>query len=371
MPPPPDQVRIIADNSQNLVDWFAELGIQFSDKVNTTEGCDVSRNHSVAPSIGDALQTLTAKMVDLGVDIRHATKATDLLVEDGKVVGVKATDYYGDEVEYTGANVLLASGGFGDNNDMIVEYWGKEYDGVVYGGLKGMDGTMLSAAMGIGADTVDMSSPHLDATLEVNKGVTVTSNLLVKCGGILMRQSTGQRFVDESTDHCEQAAEAMHELGDDHYWEIFDDGARDYSDSVSKKVDSYEKMGLFESYDSIDALASGIAVDADALKKTIDDYNAAVRGDSQDEFGRTLFNKELAAPFHAMKVANGVACTTGGLKVDTQFRVIGTDGQPIPNLYAIGEIAGGYLVKYRGGDSLSHSAIGGMLVGRTLSGQSA
>ena len=241
----------------------------------------------------------------------------------------------------------------------------------MYGGLKGIDGTLLRDAVDKGADTVDMEVPHLDATLEVNKGVTITSNLLVKCGGILLRQSTGKRFVDESTDHCEQAATAMHELGDEYYWEIFDNGARDYNESVSKKFDSYNKMGLFTQYDSLEELAEGIEVDLDALQETIENYNAAVRGEQEDEFGRTLFNAELSAPFYAMKVANGVACTTGGLKVDASMQVIDTDGNPIPNLYAIGEIAGGYLVRYRGGDSLSHSAIGGMLVGKALAAMDA
>lgn len=363
----PDQTRLIADNSQALVDWFGELGVEFSPEVNTTEGCDVSRNHSIAPSIGEALETLVAKMDELGVDVRYATKGQGLILDDdGAVRGVRATNYDGEEVEYTAQQVVLASGGFGDNNDKIVQYWGKEYDGIVYGGLKGMDGTMLWDAMDIGADTVDMNAPHIDATLEVNKGVTITSNLLVKCGGILVRQSTGQRFVDETTDHCEQAASAMHDLGDEHYWEIFDNGAKDYNASVSRKFEAYKNMGLFTTYDSLEELAVGIEVDEAALRETIERYNAAVRGDEPDEFGREMFNAELAAPFHAMKVANGVACTTGGLKVDADMRVLDTSGNPIPNLYAIGEIAGGYLVRYRGGDSLSHSAIGGMLVGRAL-----
>ena len=126
----PEQVRLIADNSQALIDWCAEFGVEFSPTVNTTEGCDVSRNHSIVPSIGEALQKMTDHAVELGVDIRYATKGQELVVaDDGSVTGVIATDYYGNEVTYTGKQVVLASGGFGDNNDMIVQYWGKEYDG--------------------------------------------------------------------------------------------------------------------------------------------------------------------------------------------------------------------------------------------------
>ena len=71
-----------------------------------------------------------------------------------------------------------------------------------------------------------------------------------------------------------------------------------------------------------------------------------------------------------MKVANGVACTTGGLRVNDLLQVVKEDGTPVSdNLYAIGEIAGGYLVKYIGGSSLSHSSIGGMVLGKQLAAQ--
>ena len=67
-----------------------------------------------------------------------------------------------------------------------------------------------------------------------------------------------------------------------------------------------------------------------------------------------------------LKVSNGVACTTGGLKIDKEFQVQKTDGSAIQGLYAIGEITGGARVHYIGGDSLSNAAVGGMLLGKQL-----
>ena len=119
-------------------------------------------------------------------------------------------------------------------------------------------------------------------------------------------------------------------------------------------------------FDSVEAMAEGLSVDVEALKSTLETYNAAVRGETADEFGRERFFHELAAPFYVMKVSNGVACTTGGLKVDDQMRVLTPAGEPIENLYAIGEISGGYRIHYVGGDSLSHSGISGMLIGQEL-----
>ena len=119
---------------------------------------------------------------------------------------------------------------------------------------------------------------------------------------------------------------------------------------------------------SVEEMANGLGIEYEALKKTIDDYNAAVRGDISDPYGRVKFLKELDAPYHVMKVANGVACTTGGLKVDEKMHVIREDGSVIDGLYAIGEISGGYRVHYVGGDSMSHSGISGMLIGKQLTG---
>ena len=355
----PEHVRLMADHSQELVDWFGSFGVTFFDKLT-------SGMHGVSPSMGGALQAMNDTMVDLGVAIHYSTKGTGLIQDDsGAVVGVRAVDAAGNEVEYFGRKVVLASGGYGNNPDLIAQSWGEEYRGLVYGGLKGMDGTMLIAATDIGADTQDMEWPHVDACLEVNKGVTITTTLLSGAGGILIR-TDGRRFVEETANHSELASATMHELGDPFFYEIFDHNAPDVSGSLANKFNVYCNMGLPGVYDTVEEMAEAIDVPADALVETIDNYNAAVRGEQPDEFGRETFYEELDAPFYVVKVSNGVACTTGGLKVDIDARVIDADGQPIENLYAIGETASGALVGYIGGESLSHSSITGMLLGRHL-----
>lgn len=366
----PVQVAMIAYHGQEYIDFLAALDVHFNEKkVNSTDGSTINRGHAISPNIGTAVSTLVGKMEDMGIDIRYATHAYDLIVnENGAVIGVKATDAEGGNVEYYANHVVLASGGWGDNNEMIVENWGEEYDGLVYGGAKGMDGTMLNVAVGLGAATVDMDDPHIDATLEITRGLTITTNVLRNCGGILVRQSTGERFADEVSNHSEIAAAIMHDLGDPYYYEIFDDDALTYSEAVTTKIQAYFDMEITQHYNSVEEMAEGLNLDADALQKTIDDYNAAVRGEKEDAFGRVKFIAEMDAPFHVMKVANGVACTTGGLKVDEQMRVVKEDGSVIDGLYAIGEISGGYRVHYVGGDSMSHSGVSGMLIGKQLTG---
>jgi fumarate reductase flavoprotein subunit len=362
----PIQVRMIADHGQELIDFYTTMGVQFNSTVFATSNSPVNRGHRVSPSTGAAIAQLGDYMKKIGVDVRYSTRVEGFILNSaGEITGVKAKDYFGRPVEYYGEKIVLASGGWGDNHDMIVEYWGREYAPIVYGGSKGMDGVMINAALELGAGLVDMDAPHLDATLAVGRGILIWTNFLTDCGGIIIRQS-GQRFADEQSVHGDKVATAMHDLGDEYYYEIIDNNSFNFSPILADKLRDYLNMNLMNTYDSVEAMAQGLGVDVTTLTQTLNEYNAAVRGEVKDKYGRTGFFHELAPPFYTVKVSNGVVCTTGGLMVDKGMRVITTHGIPIPHLYAIGEISGGYRVHYVGGDSLSHSGISGMLLGRKL-----
>lgn len=363
----PVQVKMVAQNGQNLIDYYETLGVGFNTKkVNATDNSKVNRGHAASPNIGTMMTVLRDQLEAKGVDVRYNTHADGLITdESGAVIGVTATDYEGNTTAYYGKHIVLATGGWGANHDMIVENWGEDYTNIVYGGATGMDGAMLNAAVAMGADTTDMDDVHIDATFEVTRGITITTNLLRNCGGILVR-TDGTRFADEPTSHCEVAAAVIHELGDAYYYEIVDSSMFEYSEAVTAKANSYVNMGLTKQYDTVEDMAAGIGVDVAVLKSTIDAYNAAARGEAEDPFGRTTFADELQAPYYVLKVANGVACTTGGLKINERLQVLDTNGSVISGLYGIGETTGGYRIHYVGGDSLSHSAITGMLIGQWL-----
>jgi fumarate reductase flavoprotein subunit len=293
------------------------------------------------------------------------------LDNSGQIVGVKGKDYYGNPVEYYGNKIVIASGGFADNPEAIAKYWGEEWKSLVYGGSKGIDGTMIWAAINLGADTQDMDDVHIDAMLEVTRAMTLSSNLL-RCGGILVRQSTAQRFADEQANHSEDAAAEMHRLGDPYFWIIVDDHLFSYSEAITAKAKGFLKMGIVGTYNSIQEIADATNMDSAALTQTINEYAAAAKAGKPDRFGRDRFfqglnvSQEMKPPYYVLKVSNGVAVTTGGLKVNKDMQILDKSGSPIPGLWAVGEAAGGYTVHYVGGDALSHAAINGMLVGRAL-----
>lgn len=359
----PIQTRMVAERSQEIYDFvYAMNGAIDETQVLLNDG--TYRGHALYPNVGAVFASMAEKLVELGVDVRYNTHAYDLIVnESGEVLGVKATDYYGNETEYYGDSIVLASGGYAGNKDMLLEFWGEKYKNLVYGGLSGTDGTMMLAAMNIGADSINMDNPHLDACADLNTGITITAALSTKGGAITIRQSTAQRIADESAAHAETLAATMLELGDPFYLIIYDDTAFDVSSSLTYKAAFYNNSGLVHKYESVEALANAYNLDAAALQKTIDDYNAAVRGEIEDEFGRTTFNKEISAPFYCTKVTNGVTTTTGGLKVNEKLQVLDTDGQIIPNLYAAGETTGGFRINYISGSSLSHAIACGLVIG--------
>ena len=107
-------------------------------------------------------------------------------------------------------------------------------------------------------------------------------------------------------------------------------------------------------------------MDIDALKKTIEDYNAVVRGEKADSLGRETglemeFNE---APYYAIKVAPGVHHTMGGVKINTNTEVINTDANVIEGLYAAGEVTGGVHGANRlGGNAVADFVVFGRIAG--------
>ena len=136
------------------------------------------------------------------------------------------------------------------------------------------------------------------------------------------------------------------QAGDDYYYMIFDDSALEFSDALKSKVSMYINTGLAATYQSVGELAEGCSLDTATIENVLNDYNAAVRGEKEDAFGRTSFYGELTAPYYVMKVSNGVVMTSGGIKVDDHSRVINTEGNPIEGLYAIGEVSGGLIISH-------------------------
>lgn len=105
----PVQSAWVAQHGQELIDWFARMSVNFNkEKVNSTDGSEISRGHALSPNIGTAVTTLVNYMDELGVDVRYSTKVESFIKnEKGEIIGVNATDYYGNPVEYYGKEIVV------------------------------------------------------------------------------------------------------------------------------------------------------------------------------------------------------------------------------------------------------------------------
>lgn len=182
-------------------------------------------------------------------------------------------------------------------------------------------------------------------------------------GAILVNQS-GERFINElKTRDVVSAAEIAQEGG--YAYVLFDQGLCDRV----KAAAGYVEQGLAAQGDTIEALAEAIKVPPEKLAATLASWNKAVADQKDEAFGReTGMEFDISkGPYYAVQIAPGVHHTMGGLKIDLETQVIGASGEPIPGLFAAGEVTGGI----HGGNRLGGNAVADIIVFGRQAGQSA
>ena len=360
-----DLVTTMSQNSSDAVDWLASIGAELP-KVEATGGTVHKYLHE--PEDGSAVgsflvEKLNAYCESLGVELYLNTTATEILMDNGSAVGVLANDA---EHDYTinAKAVVLATGGFGANFDMMTQYDASLANAVTtnHSGATG-DGILMAEA--VGADTVDMDQIQLHPTVYQETGLLVSESVR-SMGGILVN-AEGKRFTNDMSTRDAVSAAELEQPGAYAYI-IFDQRVVDNLKSTQKYISS----GITVQADTYEELASNMGLDeeaAAAFVETMDTWNAAVAAGEDAEFGRNNgMEEDLAtAPYYAIKIAPGIHHTMGGIKIDTEAEVINTDGEPIPALYAAGETTGGV----HGGNRIGGNAVCDFVVFGRIAGTNA
>jgi fumarate reductase flavoprotein subunit len=357
----PVQTRMIADFGGPMVDWLISQGVQFDPKVVSTMGSATPRDQHAVGWAPGLINTLTQTARKKGIRILLQTRATRLLEgKGGQIVGLEATGRDGTRIQYSAPAVVLATGGFGANPELLRKLCPGQAD-AIWAASPAETGDGLIMAMNEGADTVDIDVPWLTPTVEINSKTMITSNVLSK-GGILL-DSKAQRFTNEpaSYEQTSQAVMNVLKMGEPFVYEIYDD----HVNKLVYRIADYVKLGITVQAPTLDELAQKIGLDPAALKKTVTEYNDGLEN-KNDKFGREIYGQKLdSPPFGCIKVKPGTIMTPGGLKIDNQVRVVKKDGAVIRGLYAAGEVTGGYRAYgYIGGDSLAQCAVSGMIGGK-------
>ena len=364
----PELVETLCANSADAIDWLDEHGITLHN-VSSFGGASVKRIHRPVNAEGKTV-SVGSYMIPLlqencekaGVKMMLDTTATEILTDaNGAAVGVKATGASGETVTVNAKAVVLASGGFGANLDMVVKYK-PELKGFMTTNAPGIQGQGIEMAQAIGAATVDMDQIQIHPTVEANTAALITEGL--RGDGAILINEEGQRFIDEVGTRDVVSAAEIAQTGS-YSWLVVDQAMVD----ASSVIQGYIKKGYTVTGETYEELGKAMGVDAAAFAETMDKWNGYVEAKNDPDFGRTSFANPLnTAPYYAVKVTAGVHHTMGGLKINVNTEVLNEKGEVIPGLFAAGEVTGGVHGANRlGGNAVADFTVFGRIAGAAAS----
>lgn len=346
--------RFLASESGLAVNWLEGLGVKFGPV--TAPGA----NNVTIPNGSGLIQALAQAAKDRGVNILLRTQARSLIVENGRVVGVKA-DQKGTTITIRAKAVVLATGGFAANKEAVAKYK-PEYANLIPACAPSSTGDGIWMAQAIGAATVDLDKLMPVPTVDPSSGRLITALMRSAAGSAILVNEKGKRFADETLLYEPLTDLVVKELAKGtkgYVWEVFDqEGVNNVS-----IASTYVKQGLAIQGNSIEELAAKMGIDPATFAQTVKDYNLDVKNGRKDDLGVQMSALDVA-PFYAIKVVPGILSSRGGLKINEKAQVLNTKDQPIPGLYAAGETTGGVFGGgYKGGAFLTQNVVFGRVAG--------
>ena len=363
----PELVKTLCEGTADAIDWLDENGITLHN-VSSFGGASVKRIHRPVNEEGKVV-SVGAYMIPLlqencekrGIDIVLNTTVDTILTDaNGAAVGVSGTDKDGNTVVVNAKSVILATGGFGANLDMVTQYK-PELAGFMTTNAAGAQGQGIEMATAIGAGTVDMDQIQIHPTVEANTAALITEGL--RGDGAILVNANGERFIDEVGTRDVVSAAEIAQPGS-YSWLIVDQAMAD----ASSVIQGYIKKGYTKTGATYEELAKELDVDPAAFANTMETWNSYVEAKNDPDFGRTSFANPLNnGPYYAIKVTAGVHHTMGGVTINSATEVLKEDGTVIPGLFAAGEVTG----SVHGANRLGGTAVADFVVFGRIAGESA
>lgn len=312
-----------AEGSAELDLWLREMGIE----LNYNYG---GRNHMAEADAyaGEEIQDkMEAKVNELGIDVRTGTKGLDLIMEDGKAVGVKVESKEG-TYDIKADAVIMATGGFSNNKELLAKY------------APGTEKLQTSNQMGTTGDFVsvfeenEIQLGHMD-TIRIFPTIISNRRDLTGGGSTIFVNKNGERFIDETKGGLELGSAILEQEGGKAYY-IYDQQLFD----ASYRLQKHNALGYHTSADTLEELAEKMGINAENLVKTVEETNKAVDGETVDQFRQKALGKKIEkGPFYAVQIESAVHMTKGGVVANEKAEILNTDNEVIPGLYAAGEVA--------------------------------
>lgn len=359
----PALVRKMVDKAAETVDWLMSFGVDLSD-VGKMAGSTNKRTHR--PQGGAAVgahmvSVMEAEALKIGVDLRKNSKVIDIIKEDNKPAGV-VVETNGQRYTIAAKAVIIATGGFGANPDMVVKYK-PELEGFGTTNHKGATGDAFAWIEKFGGALTQMDEIQTHPTVVPGNGLMITE--AVRGNGAIMVNREGNRFCSEMATRDVMSKAILNQTGKTAYL-VFDMGVR----KSLKAIEGYVKQGLLTEGETPEALAEKLGIPAESFASTIASYNQIQASGNDAEFGRKASEMPrplTEGPYYAVEVGPAIHHTMGGIKITPNAEVLDTNGNVIPGLYAAGEVTGGV----HGGNRLGGNAVADICVYGKIAADSA
>ena len=341
----PELIKVLADHATEDAYWLRDdIGVEWLDSLMFFGGHSVKRSLIPAAHTGNELiKNYLNKAEELGIEVQTEADVKEILSEDGKVCGVKVETADG-EMIVKAKSVVIASGGFGANDEMCYENDNEIDEYVKSTNSPGATGDGILMAQELGADVVDMDKIQLYPVCDVETGKLLYCGDTRLVGGALLINKEGKRFVEE-LDTRRAISMAIKDQTDHVGYVLWDETSNETTGTMAsnpQEAESLFERGLMVKADTLEELADHFDIDKDALLETVKTFNENSAKKEDPEFNLRMLGWQVKdAPFYMMKAAPAVHHTMGGLKINTEAQVLNKDGEWIDGLYAAGEVTGG------------------------------
>lgn len=347
----PTITKLVCDHAFEAFQWSKDvLGVKYIPRVDIFGGHSVPRCYSPDPLSGyTIIQKMKQKCDELGIEIKLQAYVESFILDKNRVIGVKIDSNYSLDPShpkkmidlYAKKGIIIATGGYAADSKFIQKHNSSFPSSFLTTNKKTTSAEVLESCIDMNCATA-----HLDLiqwmpwTTQNESGYGIGGlfgDYIVSSNGILIDCKSGLRFVNE----CGNRKQVTQEI-------LRVKDVIGLVDSVSVKASGWNlepalRQKIVQSFDSIEELAHTFNIPTTTLISTLNSYNSLLISNHNDPFGKRFepwMTPIQTPPFYAMNITPKTHYTLGGLVTDRNTNVLDMNHQPIPGLYAVGEVTG-------------------------------
>jgi len=374
-------VKKLTNQALDALNWLVskDSTLKINDSIGTVLGAMWPRTHGLSASVGVGfINPLAEDAKKNGAEFMLETKAEELIIENGRVSGVKAVKTDGTEVTlHATKGVIMATGGFGANAKMVAQYntyWPTIPEDMQSTNTSNAQGDGINMGIEAGAELVGMGFAQLMPSSHPETGA-LSGGVWGSAESQVFINKEGKRFVNEYAERDVLASAALKQT-DSLFYIICDQVTAGNPQPGDKNgwgdvIDDLVATKSIYRADTLEELAEQMGIPADVFVSEIEKYNTFIDNQKDPEFGKTNFGpKILEAPFYATSRSSSLHHTMGGLAINDEAQVLDKNGAAIPGFNAAGEVTGGIHAGNRlGGNALTDILVFGRIAGKNAASE--